>query len=60
MNLVPDAAEKMHLPLYLGKDAAGDAIVVDLAACEMPYTSPAGRPTMIFTSFRELDRRFGR
>ena len=37
-----------------------NAIIVELAACEMPYTSPAGRPTMIFTSFRELDRRFGR
>ncbi|MGI5869949.1 MAG: hypothetical protein ACOX9C_10965 [Kiritimatiellia bacterium] len=37
-----------------------NAIVIELAACEMPYVSPAGRPTMIFTSFRELDRRFGR
>ena len=37
-----------------------NAIIAELAACEMPYTSPAGRPTMIFTSFRELDRRFGR
>jgi len=36
------------------------AIIVDLAGCTMPYTSPFGRPTMIYTSFRELDRRFGR
>lgn len=35
------------------------AIIMDLAACEMPYTSPSGRPTMLFTSFRELHRRFG-
>jgi DNA mismatch repair protein MutL len=37
-----------------------NSIILELAACEMPYTSPFGRPTMIFTSFRELDRRFGR
>lgn len=36
------------------------AIIVDLAGCVMPYTSPFGRPTMIYTSFRELNRRFGR
>jgi len=26
----------------------------------MPYTCPHGRPTLIFTSFRELNRSFGR
>ena len=31
-----------------------------LAACRLPYASPAGRPTMIFTSLRELDRKFGK
>lgn len=36
------------------------AIIMDLAGCNMPYTSPSGRPTMIYTSFRELDRRFGK
>ena len=35
-------------------------LVTDLAAAEMPYTCPRGRPTMIFMSYRELDRKFGR
>ena len=35
-------------------------LVADLARTRMPYTCPRGRPTMIFTSYRELDRKFGR
>ncbi len=35
-------------------------LVVDLASTEMPYTCPHGRPTLIFTSFRELHRKFAR
>ena len=35
-------------------------IVVELARCEMPYTSPRGRPTLILMSLRELHRKFGR
>ncbi len=37
-----------------------EQLVVDLAQCEMPYTSPRGRPTLIFTSLKELHRKFGR
>jgi DNA mismatch repair protein MutL len=37
-----------------------EQLVVDLARTEMPYTCPHGRPTLIFTSFRELNRKFGR
>jgi DNA mismatch repair protein MutL len=37
-----------------------ERLVVDLAACEIPYTSPRGRPTLIFTSLNELHRKFGR
>ncbi|MDK2963954.1 MAG: mismatch repair protein MutL [Verrucomicrobiota bacterium] len=37
-----------------------ERLVADLAKTEMPYTSPQGRPTLIFTSFTELDRKFGR
>lgn len=37
-----------------------ERLVVDLAQCEMPYTSPRGRPTLIFTSLKELHRKFGR
>ena len=36
------------------------AILMELAACKMPYATPGGRPTMIFTSKNDLDRRFGR
>jgi DNA mismatch repair protein MutL len=37
-----------------------EQLVVDLARTEMPYTCPHGRPTLIFTSFTELRRKFGR
>jgi DNA mismatch repair protein MutL len=37
-----------------------EQLVVDLARTEMPYTCPHGRPTLIFTSYRELNRKFGR
>lgn len=35
-------------------------ILMELAACRMPYATPDGRPTMIYTSLRELNRKFGR
>lgn len=35
-------------------------LVMDLANAEMPYTCPHGRPTLIYTPMRELNRRFGR
>lgn len=37
-----------------------EQLVVALASAEMPYTCPHGRPTLIYTSFKELARRFGR
>jgi DNA mismatch repair protein MutL len=37
-----------------------EQLVVDLAGAEMPYTCPHGRPTLILTSYRELNRKFGR
>ncbi len=37
-----------------------ERLVNALAATRMPYTCPRGRPTMIFTSYRELERKFGR
>jgi DNA mismatch repair protein MutL len=36
------------------------ALVKDLRKCEMPYTSPSGRPTLIEMNFRELERKFGK
>ena len=37
-----------------------EALVVALASAEMPYTCPHGRPTLIYTAFKELARKFGR
>ncbi len=34
-------------------------LVEDLARCRMPYTCPQGKPTMLFTSYREIARRLG-
>jgi DNA mismatch repair protein MutL len=47
-----------------GRDKLSDReiekLVADLAKTEMPYTSPRGRPTLIYTSFSELERKFSR
>jgi len=40
MDMDPEAEEKMILPLYLGKDAEGQAIIYDLAS--MPHMLIAG------------------
>ena len=42
------------------RDEDAQKLIDALAAADMPYTSPRGKPTMIFTSYRELDRKFGR
>ncbi len=41
-------------------ESAIEKLVADLAQTDMPYTSPRGRPTLIYTSFTELDRKFSR
>jgi DNA mismatch repair protein MutL len=48
---------------FAGYDAHFDEnsavkLVEELASCRMPYVSPRGKPVMIFTSTRELDRKF--
>ncbi len=35
-------------------------LVEELAQCRMPYVCPRGKPIMIFTSTRELNRKFGK
>jgi len=35
-------------------------LVEELCICKMPYVCPRGKPVMIFTSTRELNRRFSR
>lgn len=37
-----------------------EALVADLRRCEMPYTCPHGRPTLIEMNWRELEKKFGR
>jgi DNA mismatch repair protein MutL len=37
-----------------------DQLLHDLLACDLPYTCPHGRPTMIQLSMAELDKKFGR
>lgn len=37
-----------------------ERLLEDLKHCEMPYTCPHGRPTIIEMSFSELEKRFGR
>lgn len=39
-------------------DQLATRLVEALAACRMPYVSPAGKPVLIFTSNRELARKF--
>ncbi len=51
------AAVGLRKQLTLGEI---EKLVVDLSLCEMPYTSPRGRPTLILMSLKELHRKFGR
>lgn len=37
-----------------------ETLVKELCACRMPYVCPRGKPVLIFTSTRELDRKFDR
>lgn len=41
-------------------EASAVRLVEELAACRMPYVCPRGKPIMIFTSTRELNRKFSR
>ncbi len=51
------AAVKAREPLTIEEI---ERLLNDLAAARMPYTCPHGRPTLIFTSYKELARKFGR
>ncbi len=37
-----------------------EKLIEDLQACEMPYTCPHGRPTLIEMRYAELEKKFGR
>ena len=61
-----NGAGQLTLPLIKHVLVAGlnvqevEQLVIDLARAEMPYTCPHGRPTVIFMSYQELDKKFGR
>ena len=60
-ELVAKSVARSFAGMSLSLDEAGATrLVEELAACRMPYVSPRGKPTMIFTSTRELDRRFAK
>ena len=42
------------------KPAEWEKLLQDLLACDLPYTCPHGRPTMIQLSLAELEKKFGR
>lgn len=37
-----------------------ESLIESLRRCDMPYTCPHGRPTLIEMNYRELERKFGR
>ncbi len=37
-----------------------EALICELRRCDMPYTCPHGRPTIIEINYRELEKKFGR
>jgi DNA mismatch repair protein MutL len=42
------------------KGAELTALLAQLHRCDLPYTCPHGRPTLIQISYAELDKKFGR
>ena len=60
-EVVARAAAKAACGAFHSKDIpTAEKLLGELAACEMPYVTPRGRPVMILTSYRELARRFQR
>jgi len=60
-ELVAKSIARSFAGMSLKLDEPGATrLVEELAACHMPYVCPRGKPIMIFTSTRELDRKFAR
>ena len=60
-ELIARSIAKSFAGMSLALDEKGSAkLVEELCACKMPYVCPRGKPVMIFTSTRELDRKFDR
>ena len=60
-DLVAKSVARSFAGMSLALDETGATrLVEELASCRMPYVSPGGKPTMIFTSTNELDRKFAK
>jgi len=60
-DLVAKSVARSFAGMSLALDEMGATrLVEELASCRMPYVSPGGKPTMIFTSTNELDRKFAK
>ena len=60
-ELIAKSVAKSFAGASLSLTAEGATkLVEELCACRMPYVCPRGKPVMIFTSTRELDRKFAR
>ncbi|MBQ6136213.1 MAG: hypothetical protein IJI73_02460, partial [Kiritimatiellae bacterium] len=60
-ELVARSVARTFAGMSLALNEAGAVkLVEELCACRMPYVCPRGKRVMIFTSTRELDRRFSR
>ena len=60
-ELVAKSIARTFAGMSLALDEPGATrLVEELASSRMPYISPGGKPTMIFTSTRELDRKFAK
>ena len=51
------AAVKAHDDLSLEE---AQSLFKQMAECELPFSCPHGRPTIINISMKELEKRFGR
>ena len=60
-ELIAKSIARSFAGMNLNLNEAGAVrLVEELAAAKMPYICPRGKPIMIFTSNRELDRKFSR
>jgi len=60
-ELIAKSIARSFAGMSLALDEKGAVrLVEELAACRMPYVCPRGKPIMIFTSTRELNRKFAR
>ena len=60
-EMIAKSVAKSFAGMSLALTEEGAAkLIEELAACRMPYVCPRGKPTMIFTSTRELNRKFAK